>query len=110
MWSGIVSAWPTDCARVLEVAAGEALEALEAEGIDPMLGKAEANGQGKDRDRLADPELKGWPLAWGSSALLSRRGCPCPLFRGRPRHILTQPEHEPCTRAPRDVMEGRQCP
>ncbi len=52
----------TDYARALEVAAGEVLEGPEAEGIGPTPGKAEANGQGKDRDRI-DPELRRWPLA-----------------------------------------------
>jgi hypothetical protein len=74
MWSGIPvrqdrfrtaiwPAWLTDYARALEVAAGEVLEASEPEGISPTSGTAEAKGQGKDRDRLADLELRRWPLA-----------------------------------------------
>jgi hypothetical protein len=92
---GYLTRMVTDYARALEVASEGVLEGPEAEGIGPMSGTAEAKGEGKDRDRLADPELRQWPLPWGSSALLSGRGCPWPLLRRRPRHILPQPEDEP---------------
>ncbi len=58
VWGGIVSARLDDIAGALETAPGKVLDRLEAEGIEPMLDTAEPKGQGKDRDRPTDPELR----------------------------------------------------
>ena len=58
VWGGIVSARLEDIAGTLGTAPGKVLDTLEAEGIEPMLDTAEPKGQGKDRDRPTDPELR----------------------------------------------------
>jgi len=58
VWGGIVSARLEDIAGALETAPQAILGAVEREGIEPMLDTAEPKGQGKDRDRPTDPELR----------------------------------------------------
>jgi hypothetical protein len=58
VWGGIVSARLEDIAEALGTAPEAVLDALEAEGIGPMLDTAEPKGRGDDRDRPTSPELR----------------------------------------------------
>jgi len=57
VWGGIVSARLSDYAGALDSTPEEVLNAVDAEGIEPVLDTAEPKGR-EDHDRPTDPDLR----------------------------------------------------
>jgi len=57
-WGGVVSARLSDYADALDTTAEAVLDAVDAEGVDPVVDTAEPKGRGDDRERPTDPELR----------------------------------------------------